>query len=198
MVFRSQLITLAIHVSFSTAVGSFTLAVVSLTPKLPTILSLLSSGYIFQASMICLMLFWLWLRAAEEYRLEGISAHNKAIWQADTTIRFRAEGGFSGRAAFEHETDVIQVDAVRLKNYLDRPVDLLKIDIEGAEYEVLRDCRAEPSLSAARSGDRFQFERMGYFCADPDSSPGMLVVNRTVTLKDSWAKIQKAHQDGRK
>jgi glutaminyl-tRNA synthetase len=62
--------------------------------------------------------------------------------------------------------------------------------------QVLRECRAEPFLAAAKLGDRFQFERLGYFCVDPDSSPGQLVFNRTVTLKDTWAKIQKAHQSG--
>ncbi|NCC93134.1 MAG: glutamine--tRNA ligase, partial [Opitutae bacterium] len=44
----------------------------------------------------------------------------------------------------------------------------------------------EPSLLEARPGDRFQFERIGYFAADPDSRPGAPVFNRTVTLKDSW------------
>jgi glutaminyl-tRNA synthetase len=46
-------------------------------------------------------------------------------------------------------------------------------------------------LAAAKAGDRFQFERQGYFCADPDSREGAPVFNRTVTLKDSWAKIAK-------
>jgi glutaminyl-tRNA synthetase len=55
--------------------------------------------------------------------------------------------------------------------------------------EVLRDCVAEPSLAGAAIGDRFQFERLGYFCVDPDSQPGALVFNRTVSLRDSWAKI---------
>jgi len=49
----------------------------------------------------------------------------------------------------------------------------------------------EPSLGAAREGDRFQFERLGYFCADPDSRPGTPVFNRSVSLRDSWAKIEK-------
>jgi glutaminyl-tRNA synthetase len=62
--------------------------------------------------------------------------------------------------------------------------------------EVLTGCRAEPYLAAAKLGDRYQFERMGYFCVDPDSSPGKLICNRTVTLKDTWARIQKAHQTG--
>jgi glutaminyl-tRNA synthetase len=55
--------------------------------------------------------------------------------------------------------------------------------------EVLRDAKAEPSLASATPGTRVQFERLGYFCADPDSRPGALVFNRTVGLRDSWAKI---------
>jgi glutaminyl-tRNA synthetase len=58
--------------------------------------------------------------------------------------------------------------------------------------EVLKDCRIEPSLANAKPLSRFQFERLGYFCADPDSSAGKLVFNRTVTLKDEWAKIKNA------
>ena len=49
----------------------------------------------------------------------------------------------------------------------------------------------EPSLLDSNVGDRFQFERVGYFCIDPDSQPGKLVFNRTVGLKDSWAKMNK-------
>ncbi|MGA2082891.1 MAG: glutamine--tRNA ligase/YqeY domain fusion protein [Holophaga sp.] len=56
--------------------------------------------------------------------------------------------------------------------------------------EVLAGARLEPSLGAAKPGDRFQFERIGYFVADPDSGPGAPVFNRTVGLKDSWAKTQ--------
>jgi glutaminyl-tRNA synthetase len=54
--------------------------------------------------------------------------------------------------------------------------------------EVLKGCRLEPSLASATAGSRYQFERLGYFCVDPDSAPGLLVFNRTVTLRDSWAK----------
>ena len=57
--------------------------------------------------------------------------------------------------------------------------------------EVIRDAKAEPSLAGAAVGSRFQFERLGYFCVDPDSKPGKLVFNRTVALKDTWAKIEK-------
>jgi glutaminyl-tRNA synthetase len=57
--------------------------------------------------------------------------------------------------------------------------------------EVLTDCKLEPSLADAVPGARYQFERMGYFCVDPDSAPGKPVFNRTVTLKDALAKIEK-------
>ncbi|MEK6618702.1 MAG: glutamine--tRNA ligase/YqeY domain fusion protein, partial [Nitrospirota bacterium] len=53
-------------------------------------------------------------------------------------------------------------------------------------------CRVEPSLSGAAPGSRYQFERQGYFCVDPDSSKGTLVFNRTVALRNTWAKIEKA------
>ena len=56
-------------------------------------------------------------------------------------------------------------------------------------------CRVEPSLAGALPGSRYQFERQGYFCVDPDSSAKRLVFNRTVALRDSWAKIEKAQQE---
>jgi glutaminyl-tRNA synthetase len=55
--------------------------------------------------------------------------------------------------------------------------------------EVLSACQVEPSLSTIQAGARCQFERLGYFCADTDSRPGALVFNRTVSLRDAWAKI---------
>jgi len=58
--------------------------------------------------------------------------------------------------------------------------------------EILTGCRVEPSLAEAKPFSRYQFERLGYFCVDPDSSAGKLVFNRTATLRDEWAKIQKA------
>ena len=56
--------------------------------------------------------------------------------------------------------------------------------------EVVRGCKLEPSLASAPAGARYQFERLGYFCVDSDSRPGAPVFNRTVTLKDTWAKIK--------
>jgi glutaminyl-tRNA synthetase len=57
-------------------------------------------------------------------------------------------------------------------------------------FSVLAHCKLEPSLASAEPGDRFQFERIGYFCVDSDSKDSELVFNRTVTLRDTWAKIQ--------
>jgi len=74
---------------------------------------------------------------------------------------------------------------------------------EGADFaanlnpnslQTLTDCRVEPSLAGAAPGSRYQFERLGYFCVDPDSTGEKLVFNRTVSLRDTWAKIQKAQQ----
>jgi glutaminyl-tRNA synthetase len=62
-------------------------------------------------------------------------------------------------------------------------------DLNPASFERVTGCRIEPSLAEAAPGTRFQFERLGYFCVDPDSRPGSPVFNRTVTLKDTWAKI---------
>ncbi len=60
--------------------------------------------------------------------------------------------------------------------------------------ETLTNCRVEPGLAGAEAGSRIQFERQGYFCVDPDSSGKKLVFNRTVSLRDSWAKIEKAQK----
>jgi glutaminyl-tRNA synthetase len=57
--------------------------------------------------------------------------------------------------------------------------------------EIVSEAKLEPSLATAATGSRYQFERLGYFCVDPDSAPGKLVFNRTVALKDTWAKIEK-------
>jgi glutaminyl-tRNA synthetase len=66
-----------------------------------------------------------------------------------------------------------------------------RVDLNPQSLEVLERCYLEPSVAAASAGARYQFERLGYFCVDPDSQPGRLVFNRTVTLKDTWAKIER-------
>jgi glutaminyl-tRNA synthetase len=58
--------------------------------------------------------------------------------------------------------------------------------------EVLKGCKVERSLATARPQDRLQFERTGYFCVDHDSTPSGLIFNRAVTLRDTWAKIEKS------
>jgi glutaminyl-tRNA synthetase len=57
--------------------------------------------------------------------------------------------------------------------------------------EVIAQAKLEPALANAPIGGRYQFERLGYFCVDPDSKPERLVFNRTVALKDTWAKVEK-------
>jgi glutaminyl-tRNA synthetase len=66
----------------------------------------------------------------------------------------------------------------------------LLADLNPASEEVLGNCQVEPSLSDLAVGARVQFERLGYFCVDRDSQPGRPVFNRTVTLRDTWAKVQ--------
>ncbi len=95
---------------------------------------------------------------------------------------------------------------VRLYDYLFTKPDLADIE-EGANekqpagfmtylnpnsLQVLTSCKVEPSLAGAEPGSRYQFLRQGYFCLDPDSSEQQLVFNRTISLKDTWAKIEKA------
>ena len=74
-------------------------------------------------------------------------------------------------------------------------------DIDGIlnrnSLEVVKGCKLEPSLGDAQPGDKFQFERNGYFCADPDGAKGAPVFNRTVTLRDTWAKIEKSTKSGK-
>jgi glutaminyl-tRNA synthetase len=64
-------------------------------------------------------------------------------------------------------------------------------DVDPGSETVLRGCFVEPALADLPAGETVQFERLGYFCPDPDTAPGALVFNRTVTLKDTWAKLQK-------
>ena len=64
-------------------------------------------------------------------------------------------------------------------------------NVNSESLEVLSSCRVEPSLKNAVSGNRYQFERLGYFCVDSDSSDDKPVFNRTVSLRDTWAKIEK-------
>ncbi len=71
------------------------------------------------------------------------------------------------------------------------------VNLNPNSLEVIPHAKLEPSLSSAKVGDRFQLERLGYFCVDPDSRPGALVFNRTVPLRDTWAKIEKREEGTR-
>jgi glutaminyl-tRNA synthetase len=94
-------------------------------------------------------------------------------------------------------TDAIDVE-VRLYDRLFTKADLNDLN-EGEDFleylnpnslALIKDCKAEASLTSASSGSRYQFEREGYFSVDPDSTPGRPVFNRIVALKDTWAKIE--------
>lgn len=80
----------------------------------------------------------------------------------------------------------------RLFNVENPGGDNWKDSINPNSLEVLKGCKVEPTLATAKPQDRFQFERMGYFCVDNDSRKSNLVFNRTVTLRDTWAKIEKS------
>ena len=67
-----------------------------------------------------------------------------------------------------------------------------KAHVNPNSLERLTNCYVEPTLANATPGDRFQFERIGYFCVDPDSTTGYLVFNQTVSLRDTWGKIEQA------
>jgi len=71
--------------------------------------------------------------------------------------------------------------------------------LNSKSLEILKSCRVEPSLAGAPPGSRFQFERVGYFCVDSiDSWDKALVFNRTVTLRDSWARISETYKKHQK
>ena len=112
-------------------------------------------------------------REIETMRLVGAS-------EAVVVGRFLIEGGLQGLIA-----GVLAL-AVLLTAY---SFGLAYLDPDS--LEVLGSARVEPSLAEATPGSGFQFERLGYFCVDPDSTPGAPVFNRTVTLRDSWARIAK-------
>ena len=69
-------------------------------------------------------------------------------------------------------------------------------DLNPNSLEIIANARVEPSLANAAAGSRYQFERLGYFCADADSKPGKPVFNRTVALKDAWARAEKKQGKG--
>jgi glutaminyl-tRNA synthetase len=72
-----------------------------------------------------------------------------------------------------------------------------KSQLNPDSLKVLSGCKLEPGMASATPGMRYQFERMGYFCVDPDSAKGKLVFNRTVSLRDTWAKIEKSQKAGK-
>lgn len=76
-----------------------------------------------------------------EYSYDNIELINAAVWNEETPLLFESQGSVGGKIANDEIQNTVQIPAVRLRNYLSSTVDFLKIDIEGAEYEVLKDCR---------------------------------------------------------
>lgn len=72
------------------------------------------------------------------FGLSNVELHPKAVWSANTTLRFEIEGADAGKIG--NSRNAIRIEAVRLKDWLQSPIDLLKLDVEGAEYDVLIDC----------------------------------------------------------
>jgi glutaminyl-tRNA synthetase len=71
----------------------------------------------------------------------------------------------------------------------------LLADLNPRSEKVLEGCLVEPALAEVPVGETVQFERLGYFCVDPDSRPGRPVFNRTLTLRDTWVRIQAKGQE---
>ncbi len=110
-----------------------------------------------------------------------------------------APDGRSPKATIHWVSAAHAVDAeVRLYDSLftkedpsDAPDGNFLLNLNPESLKILTGCKMEPMLANVQPEDRFQFERLAYFCVDPDSKPGSPIFNRTVTLKDTWAKIQK-------
>lgn len=93
--------------------------------------------------------FLLLKKNIDSYKLENITCHHAAVWNEDTTRTFSADGGMASSFASANSTDTIRVTCLRLKKFLQQPIDFLKLDIEGAEWDVLKDC-AESLVSVKR------------------------------------------------
>ncbi len=92
----------------------------------------------------------------------------------------------------EHAVDAESRIYDRLFNVEDPGGENWKSYLNPASLQLVQGCKVEPSLAHAQPQERYQFERLGYFCVDDDSREGTLIFNRTVTLRDTWAKIEKS------
>jgi len=93
-------------------------------------------------------------------------------------------------AADAVDAEVRLYDRLFVNENPEEDVEDFTVNINPHSLEVLTGCKVEPSLDGATVGSRYQFERKGYFCVDPDSDEAGLVFNETVSLRDTWAKIQ--------
>lgn len=120
------------------------------------------------------------------YDPETRSGESKSQKKVKATIHW-----VSARYAIDAEVRLYD----RLFNVEDPSGENWKDHINPNSLEVLKNCKLEPCLKNVKPQDRYQFERLGYFCVDYDSTPEHIVFNRTVTLRDTWAKIEKSVQE---
>lgn len=78
-------------------------------------------------------------RNINSFKLKDVQIHKEAVWKEDTILHFSNEGSMGSKIEVDHKANTREVKAIRLKNFIVRKIDFLKIDIEGAEYEVLKD-----------------------------------------------------------
>ncbi len=107
----------------------------------------------------------------QQARLSNVTLINKAVWNSETTLEFMAEGADGGRMVqLDSDAATVKVNTVRLRDFLTQPIDFLKIDIEGAETEVLLDC--EPQLHCVRQ----LFVEYHSFSDQPQSLPQLAAI----------------------
>ena len=127
---------------------------------------------------------------------------NKHRTVADVRHAFTKHGGNLGTDGsvaflFRHCGLMAFAPGTNEEKLMDAAVDAGADDVvthDDGSLEVITDCRLEQALGEVAAGTALQFERVGYFYPDPDSKPGAPVFNRTVTLKDAWARIEKRSQ----
>ena len=130
---------------------------------------------------------------------QGGIAELRCTYDADTGLGSTTSDGRKVKGTIHWVSAAHAIDAeVRLYDRLFTTEDPENVpegqdftaNLNPASLEVVRAAKVEPGIAAARPGTRVQFERVGYFCADPDGAPGAPVFNRTVGLRDTWARIE--------
>jgi FkbM family methyltransferase len=129
------------------------------------------------------------------FGINDVEIESKAVWTANTTLSFKSDGAVGGQIADDAE-DTIKVDAIRLKDYLSSEVDFLKIDIEGVEYEVLKDC--EDSLTNVKN---IFIEYHSFLKNEQKLDEILLILKKAgfkYYIKEAWNNMPNPYIDSRK